>query len=649
MSVSSALATYTNATNGVSLAFSFPFKIQRETDIAVTLTIAGVETVATLVPGGAFGAGPYTSSQYIVVPGFASLNSFTIQFFAGSAPATGTVRADRLIPLVQTTQFNSSDMFPAATVEAVLDRVMMGMQMLALSFSRVVTVSGVAASLVLPAPVASQLIGWNASATGFQYYTALTALTGDVTTVGSAATVGKINGVSLAGLGTGLLKNTTGTGVPSIAVAGTDYIVPGGSLGTPSALVLTNATGLPLTTGVTGVLPVANGGTGVGTSTGSGSVVLSTSPTLVTPLLGTPTSGTLTNCTGLPVATGISGLAAGIATFLATPSSANLIAAVTDETGTGALVFGTSPTLTTPLLGTPTSGTLTNCTGLPISTGVSGLAAGVATFLATPSSANLLAAMTVKTGTGSLVFATSPTLVTPVLGTPSSGTLTSCTGLPISTGVSGLGTNVATFLATPSSANLAAAITDETGTGALVFATSPTLVTPLLGTPTSGTLTNCTGLPVATGISGLATGIATFLATPSSANLAAAITDETGTGALMFGTNPTINGYTEGVSVMGTVGASATLVISSAGVVTATLTTATPCTFTMPTATAGKSFTLYLKQPAAGSPTTGTFTGVHWWNNNTAPVITATLSRMDILSFCSDGTNWYGTYAQNFT
>ena len=84
------------------------------------------------------------------------------------------------------------------------------------------------------------------------------------------------------------------------------------------------------------------------------------------------------------------------------------------------------------------------------------------------------------------------------LGTPSSGTLTSCTGLPISTGVSGLGSGAATFLATPSSANLAALLTDETGTGANVFATSPTLVSPALGTPSSGVLTNCTGLPIAT-------------------------------------------------------------------------------------------------------------------------------------------------------
>jgi len=89
-----------------------------------------------------------------------------------------------------------------------------------------------------------------------------------------------------------------------------------------------------------------------------------------------------------------------------------------------------------------------------------------------------------KQMTNTVLF-TNATLTTPILGTPQSGTLTNCTGLPVSTGISGLGTGVATFLATPSSANLRSAVTDETGTGALVFANTPTLVTPVLGVATA--------------------------------------------------------------------------------------------------------------------------------------------------------------------
>jgi hypothetical protein len=101
---------------------------------------------------------------------------------------------------------------------------------------------------------------------------------------------------------------------------------------------------------------------------------------------------------------------------------------------------------------------------------------GNATSLGSFSSANLAGALTDETGSGAAVFATSPTLVTPILGTPSSGTLSSCTGLPISTGVSGLGTGIATALAV------------NTGS-----AGAPVLFNGALGTPTSGTVTNLTG------------------------------------------------------------------------------------------------------------------------------------------------------------
>jgi molybdopterin-binding protein len=109
-----------------------------------------------------------------------------------------------------------------------------------------------------------------------------------------------------------------------------------------------------------------------------------------------------------------------------------------------------------------------------------------------------------------------------------------------------------------------------------------------------------------------------------------------------------LTAYAETVVALGTVTSTATLAITTGTIITATLTSATACTFAMPTATAGKRFTLLLKQPATGTATTATFTPVKWPTAG-APTITATLGRLDILTFISDGVNWYGTVAQGFT
>jgi hypothetical protein len=113
-------------------------------------------------------------------------------------------------------------------------------------------------------------------------------------------------------------------------------------------------------------------------------------------------------------------------------------------------------------------------------------------------------------------------------------------------------------------------------------------------------------------------------------------------------TNPSVNNYTEGVVAIGTVTTASTLSLTNGTVQTATLTASTACTFTMPTATAGKSFVLLLKQAASTGNGTATFTGVKFGTAG-APTITATAGKMDILTFVADGTNWYGSVAAGYT
>ena len=260
------------------------------------------------------------------------------------------------------------------------------------------------------------------------------------------------------------------------------------ALGTPAAFVATNITGTA--SGFTAGQVTTNANlTGGVTSVGNAATVVTNAN-----LTGDITSvGNATTLTNAPViAKVLTGYVSGAGTVAATDSILQAIQKLNGNNATNANLTG----MVTSVGNATTVVTNANLTGAVTSV-------GNASSLGSFTSAQLATALTDETGTGANVFATSPTLVTPALGTPSAlvgtnitGTATAFTASNVTTNanLTGAVTSVGntSSLGSFTSLQLLTALTNETGTGSAVFATSPTLVTPILGTPTSGALTNCT-------------------------------------------------------------------------------------------------------------------------------------------------------------
>jgi hypothetical protein len=342
----------------------------------------------------------------------------------------------------------------------------------------------------------------------------------------------------------GQVLSTNGSGTLSWASAGAGTVTSVGGTGTVNGITLTGTvtssgnltlggtlTGVDLTSQVTGTLPVANGGTGQTTYTNGQLLIGNTTGNTLTKATLTAGSGiSITNGTGSITIAATGG--SGTVTSVSGTGTVNGLTLTGTVTSSGSLTLGGTLDLSSPpaiggtapntgaftsITSTSASGILTRAAATQDAVEIIGRAGGTSSYKVTLTPTTLSASRTLTLPDVSGTVLTTGAAVTVAQGgtgitsgtsggvpyfsgstTIASSAALAANALVIGGGAGAApsttttGTGILTFLGTPSSANLAAAVTDETGSGALVFATSPTLVTPVLGTPTSGNLNSCT-------------------------------------------------------------------------------------------------------------------------------------------------------------
>ena len=354
MTVSTTTSSVSYSANGTQTIFAYTFKIFEDADLLVILRndTTGVETTQTL------------STDYTVTGAGTESGGNVV---LGTAPATGnTVFIRRVLPLTQTTDYVENDPFPAESHERALDKLTMLVQQKGLEDEdRAILFAqsdiGLGINNVLPnfSDRASKVLSFDGN--GAVTVTDIADLT-DVYTVTKQNFTGDGSTVAFT------LSSAPGAGGAGVSIY-IDGVYQNRSGYTISSATLTFSAAPPLNSSIEYLAyAIADIGSTTATATSQSNANYA----------GSSVQDALDDL----VSTNILDITANVKTWIETPSSTNLAAAVTDETGSGALVFATSPTLISPALGTPASGTLTNCTGLPISTGVSGLGSSVAADLA---------------------------------------------------------------------------------------------------------------------------------------------------------------------------------------------------------------------------------------------------------------------------